>query len=99
MRSFLILIATTAGVAAVQAAAAPPQQHWCAISNQGASNCGFTAIDACRAEVAGMGGSCIPEAPVGHRQPGFKSPSPPDERLNQLEKQFNNSKVPICRNC
>ena len=41
----------------------------------------------------------MPEAPVGHRQPGFTHPSPPDERLNKLEKQFNNSKTPICRGC
>jgi len=39
---------------------------WCAISNQGAANCGFASIDKCREEVAGNGGSCIPEAPVGH---------------------------------
>ena len=44
-------------------------QSWCAISNQGAANCGFSTIDQCRAEVSGNGGSCMPEAPVGHRQP------------------------------
>lgn len=98
MRWFLLLVAATASVAAVHAAPAP-QQHWCAISNQGSSNCGFTSIDACRAEVAGNGGSCMPEAPIGHRQPGFRTPSPPDERLNKLEKEFNRSKTPICRGC
>jgi len=43
--------------------------HWCAISNQGAGNCSFTTIERCRAEVSAMGGFCLPEAPVGHRQP------------------------------
>ena len=43
--------------------------HWCAISNQGAGNCSFTTIEQCRAEVSAMGGFCLPEAPVGHRQP------------------------------
>jgi hypothetical protein len=43
--------------------------HWCAISNQGAGNCSFAAIEQCRAEVSGKGGFCMPEAPVGHRQP------------------------------
>jgi hypothetical protein len=43
--------------------------HWCAISNQGAGNCSFTTIKQCRAEVSGIGGFCLPEAPIGHRQP------------------------------
>jgi hypothetical protein len=43
--------------------------HWCAISNKGTSNCSFATIEQCRAEVSGMGEFCMPEAPVGHRQP------------------------------
>ena len=43
--------------------------RWCAISNEGASNCSFAKMDQCRAEVSGLGGYCVPQAPVGHRQP------------------------------
>jgi hypothetical protein len=48
---------------------AKADQRWCAISNQGASNCSFITIEQCRAEVPGLDGYCMPEAPVGHRQP------------------------------
>lgn len=44
-------------------------QTFCAVSSQGATNCAFTSIMACRDEVKGDGGFCIPQAPVGHRQP------------------------------
>ena len=50
-------------------AAKTADQRWCAISNQGAGNCVFSTIEQCREEVAGMGGYCMPLAPVGHRQP------------------------------
>lgn len=43
--------------------------RWCAISHEGASNCSFNTMDQCRAEVSGLGGYCVPRAPVGHRQP------------------------------
>jgi len=44
-------------------------QTFCAVNSQGATNCAFTSIAACRDEVKGDGGFCIPQAPVGHRQP------------------------------
>jgi hypothetical protein len=77
-------------------------QSWCAISNQGAANCGFATIDLCRAEVAGNGGSCIPEAPVGHRQPRAANVSPvPKDNLDALQDRVNrqNNKLNLCRGC
>jgi hypothetical protein len=43
--------------------------RWCAIFNEGNINCLFTSMDQCRATVSGVGGFCMPQAPVGHRQP------------------------------
>ncbi len=77
-------------------------QIWCAISNQGAANCGFSTIDLCRAEVAGNGGSCIPEAPVGHRQPRAVNVGPvPKDNLDALQERVNkkNDKLNLCRGC
>jgi hypothetical protein len=77
-------------------------QRWCAISNQGAANCGFTTIDQCRSEVAGNGGSCMPEAPVGHRQPGAANVRPlPKDNLDLLQDRVNkqNNKLNLCRGC
>jgi Protein of unknown function (DUF3551) len=42
---------------------------WCSIMQEGSVNCGFTTLDQCRATVSGVGGFCMPQAPVGHRQP------------------------------
>jgi hypothetical protein len=77
-------------------------QRWCAISNQGASNCGFATMDQCRAEVSGNGGSCIPEAPVGHRQPVAASVRPlPKDDLDALQDRLNkkNNQLILCRGC
>ena len=77
-------------------------QRWCAISNQGASNCGFPTMDQCRAEVSGNGGSCIPEAPVGHRQPVAANVRPlPKDDLDALQDRVNkqNDKLILCRRC
>ena len=41
------------------------QSKWCAISNEGYSNCSFSDLSNCRASVAGTGGNCMMEAPVG----------------------------------
>ena len=45
------------------------QQMFCAVNNEGATNCAFTSVTACREEVKGNGGFCLPQAPIGHRQP------------------------------
>src|SRR3954469_5103685 len=97
MRAAFIL-SVVAVVMADNAAA----QNWCAISNQGATNCGFTTIDQCRAEVSGNGGSCIPEAPVGHRQPAVANIRPvPKDDLAALQDRVNkkNDKLILCRGC
>jgi hypothetical protein len=77
-------------------------QSWCAISNQGATNCGFPTIDQCRSEVSGNGGSCMPEAPVGHRQPVAANIRPlPKDNLDALQERVNkkNNKLILCRGC
>jgi len=101
MRAALIaLILSAAGTVIVSDNAVA--QSWCAISNQGAANCGFTTIDLCRAEVAGNGGSCMPEAPVGHRQPVAANVRPlPKDNLDALQDRVNrqNDKLKLCRGC
>jgi hypothetical protein len=77
-------------------------QSWCAISNQGAANCGFPTIDQCRAEVSGNGGNCIPAAPVGHRQPVAANVRPlPKDNLDLLQDRVNKKadKLNLCRGC
>ena len=94
------LILSTAGTIVVADNAIA--QSWCAISNQGATNCGFATIDQCRAEVAGNGGSCMPEAPVGHRQPVPANVRPlPKDNLDLLQERVNkqNNKLNLCRGC
>jgi hypothetical protein len=67
MRPALAAMIVVAAGSFIKTAEADP--HWCAISNQSAGNCSFTTIEQCRAEVSGMDGFCMWEAPVGHRQP------------------------------
>lgn len=43
--------------------------RWCAISNQAIGACSFATIEQCHAAVSDIGGFCMWEAPVGHRQP------------------------------
>ena len=31
---------------------------WCAVGNDGGTNCGFVTIEQCRATISGMGGTC-----------------------------------------
>jgi hypothetical protein len=83
------LILSAAGTIIVEDATA---QSWCAISNQGAANCGLS----------GNGGSCIPEAPVGHRQPRTANVGPvPKDNLDALQDRVNkqNNKLNLCRGC
>jgi hypothetical protein len=84
------------------AAGAAEQQRWCSISNEGYSNCSFASLPACRASISGTGGNCMPEAPVGHRQPGTaKKASAPDAQLDALLDRVNkkNDKLILCRGC
>jgi hypothetical protein len=76
---------------------------FCAVNSQGATNCSFTSIDACRDEVRGDGGFCLPQAPIGHRQPraadvvgsGKDTVNPQqDQRNRRLDRNLN-----LCRGC
>jgi hypothetical protein len=52
--------------------------------------------------VAGTGGNCMPQAPVGHRQPGTaKKTAPPDAQLDALLDRVNkkSDKLILCRGC
>jgi Protein of unknown function (DUF3551) len=89
-------------VAAVPPASAQAQQQWCAISNEGANNCSFASLADCRATMAGTGGNCMPQAPVGHRQPGnAKTPAAADTQLDALLDRVNkkSDKLLLCRGC
>src|SRR3954462_1606865 len=100
MRAALTALILSAGTVSVADNAVA--QSWCAISNQGAANCGFATIDLCRAEVSGNGGSCMPEAPGGHRQPVAASVRPlPKDNLDALQERVNkqNNKLILCRGC
>ena len=96
-----ILLLAGAGWSSIGTAKA--DQRWCAISNEGASNCGFASMPECRAQVAGTGGNCMPEAPVGHLQPntGNAGPAAKDQKLDALLDRVNkkNDKLQICRGC
>jgi hypothetical protein len=81
------------------------QQMFCAVNSQGATNCAFTSIDACRDEVRGDGGFCLPQAPIGHRQPRA-SDLPPEtakeaseiRRERTQERKLDRS-LNFCRGC
>jgi hypothetical protein len=85
----------------MQAAAAI---NWCSVSHDGATNCSFDSIELCRANVAGMGGFCIPQAPIGHRQPRAADlptqsrESPSEQRQEQRERKLDRS-LQLCRGC
>jgi len=60
---FALTVLTTLGASTPSAAQAPINYPWCAVYGGdmgGASNCGFTTLEECRATVSGMGGSCEP---------------------------------------
>jgi Protein of unknown function (DUF3551) len=80
---------------------AEAQQRWCSISNEGYNSCSYASLSDCRASMTGTGGNCIPEAPVGHRQPGNAKPSAPDPQLDALLDRVNkqNDKLILCRGC
>lgn len=83
-------------------AEAAQAQHWCAINNEGARDCGFASLAGCREAISGMGGSCMPAAPVGHAQPGTnKRASAQDPKLDALIDRLNrkDDAMRICRGC
>jgi hypothetical protein len=80
-------------------------QTFCAVNNQGATNCSFTSIAACRDEIRGDGGFCLPQAPIGHRQPRAADlpPETPKEasEIRQERKQERklDRSLNFCRGC
>lgn len=83
---------------------AEAQQRWCFVSNEGATDCSFGSMDLCRQTAAGSGGFCMPEAPIGHRQPMTSAGARPaprdasDRRLDQTNRRLDRE-LRICRNC
>jgi hypothetical protein len=94
----LLFLLTVSPIEAVKA------QTFCSFANDGSSNCSFTSIDQCRADNAGKGGFCIPQAPVGHRQPRAADlprnipPDPSDLRLQQENRKLDRD-LRLCRGC
>jgi hypothetical protein len=57
---------------AVGAAHASDRYPWCAVYSErsvGATNCGFTTLEQCRATISGVGGTCQPN-------PNYVPPAP-----------------------
>ncbi|AMN42185.1 hypothetical protein [Rhodoplanes sp. Z2-YC6860] len=78
-------------------------QTFCAVNSQGATNCSFTSITACRDEVRGDGGFCLPQAPIGHRQPRAADVTGSgDDTINPRQDQRNrrlDRSLQLCRGC
>jgi len=102
MRFTLAALLFTAAVLFIETARAAPR--WCSISHDGGSNCSFTSMDQCRASVSGVGGTCVPEAPVGHRQPrasDIPANVPKDEldtKIDRLNRKLDRD-LQFCRGC
>jgi hypothetical protein len=80
-------------------------QTFCAVNNQGSTNCAFTSIERCRDEVKADGGFCIPQAPAGHRQPraaDLPAETPKDvaadRRQQQRDRKLDRA-LQLCRGC
>jgi hypothetical protein len=78
-------------------------QTFCAVNNQGATNCSFTSVAACRDEIRADGGFCLPQAPIGHRQPRAADVAGSgNEPINPRQDQRNNKLdrgLRFCRGC
>jgi hypothetical protein len=101
MRAVLLPVVMVFGGLLTEAAKA---QTFCAVNHEGATNCGFTSVERCRNEVQADGGFCIPQAPIGHRQPRARDlppgvareeANPPQSpRARRLDRDLQ-----ICRGC
>jgi hypothetical protein len=80
-------------------------QTFCAVNNQGATNCAFTSVERCRDEVKADGGFCIPQAPIGHRQPRAAdlpketSKEAAELRRERQKEQKLDRALQLCRGC
>jgi hypothetical protein len=62
MRPILFAAAAMIGALSILASTdARAQNRWCA-RGTGADNCGFFSYQQCRANIAGIGGKCVPDA-------------------------------------
>jgi uncharacterized protein DUF3551 len=63
MRPILFAAAAMIGASSVLATtdAMAQNDRWCA-RGTGADNCGFFSYEQCRANIAGIGGKCVPDA-------------------------------------
>jgi hypothetical protein len=101
MRAALLALLFVLGASLIESAKA---RTFCAVSNEGATKCVFTSVERCRDEVKADGGFCIPQAPVGHRQPRAADiprnvpPDPSDLRLQQQNRQLDRD-LRLCRGC
>jgi hypothetical protein len=96
---FAVFVLAAAGIFITPASAG----RWCAISNEGYTNCSYPDQPQCRAQVAGSGGNCMPEAPVANVQPRAiyaKNPGR-DEKFDAMLDRVNkkNDKLILCRGC
>ena len=85
-------------------AEAVKSQTFCAVNSQGATNCVFTSVERCRDEIRADGGFCIPQAPIGHRQPRASdlpkqtSRDPAEIRQQPRDRNLDRS-LQLCRGC
>jgi hypothetical protein len=56
----IILAATALAAVSLTSAQARADGAWCARDVLGGTNCGFYTYAQCRADIAGIGGSCVP---------------------------------------
>jgi Protein of unknown function (DUF3551) len=59
MRPILFAATVIGGVCLLGSSGAPGQGRWCS-HGAGADNCGFSSYEQCRANIAGIGGKCMP---------------------------------------
>ena len=68
---FILGAAAVAGTLLIGSGSEANAAQWCAVDNEGASNCGFYTYQQCKEDISGIGGSCEPNylsAPVHHHQ-------------------------------
>jgi hypothetical protein len=82
-RRLMVASSIGLGVATLSSGSFAAEPRWCAWLADGSATCSFTTIEQCRATIHGLGGSCMPLAPVGHRQPTPASLDAARKKLNQ----------------
>jgi Protein of unknown function (DUF3551) len=78
MRSIPFAVAMIGAASLLASADAMAQHRWCS-QGAGADNCGFVSYEQCRANIAGIGGKCMPNtgvAPPPVARPEIDRPAP-----------------------